>query len=78
MNVHKIQIFCGQIKFIKDLMNDFADKKVKVNIDQVNKIDLFLTVETGLNSTETIDYIKKLIKQSPLGSALHYSVKLAP
>lgn len=77
MAVHKVQIFCGQIKFIKDLMDGLSDEKVSVQIEQVNKIDLLLSVETDLSGDETVDYIKKQIKQSPFGSALHYSVKLA-
>jgi|GEM_PF-1537069 len=78
MPVHNIQILCGQIKFLKALMNDFSDELVKVSIEEVNKIDLLLSVETELSSNETVDYIKKQIKHSPLGSALHYSVKIAP
>lgn len=75
MNQHRIHVFCGQIKFIHEFFKDYKDDKVTITIDQLNKIDMKMTVETELSGEETEKYIKQLLKQSSLGSALYYSVK---
>ncbi|TKC14397.1 hypothetical protein [Robertmurraya kyonggiensis] len=76
MNQHRVNVFCGQIKFLHEFIDNFSDETVKVNVEQLNKIDMNVTVETELSGEETVKYLKDLLKNSPMGSALHFSVKL--
>ncbi|GER67798.1 hypothetical protein BpJC7_24860 [Weizmannia acidilactici] len=75
MNVHKIKVSCGQIKFLSDFFKDYEDEKVACTIDELGKIDFTMSVKTDLSKTETADYLKKVFKQTKMGSALYFSVQ---
>lgn len=76
MNQHKLTVFCGQIKFLHEFFEGYQDENVQVTIDKVNKIDMQLTAETDLSGEETERHLKQAFKQSSLGTALYFTIKL--
>ncbi|GLC89555.1 hypothetical protein [Lysinibacillus piscis] len=77
MNQHKIRIMAGQIKFLHDFFNMYEDAQIKVNVEQLNKVDMYIVVETALTEDETVRYVKEIFKKTPHGAALSYAIQLA-
>lgn len=75
MNQHPLQVSCGQIKYLYDFINHYRDEKIHITVSQLNRIDMNIIVETELSQEESVKYVKELLKSSPMGSALYFTVK---
>lgn len=74
----KIIIGAAMAKTITDTLDGYSDDKVK-SFKFVSKAGINLTyeVETDMEVDALCAYVKKLIKSTPTGSALYFTVKAA-
>ena len=74
--MYKVEINGVQMKFIREIFDNFNDDKVKLTVfDDSNRIKIVYSAETGLTAKELESYLKSEFKtKSKYGMSLYYTI----
>lgn len=75
--MYKVEMNAGQMKFIREFFDDYADDKVKITVSNtISRVKTIYDVETELSKEELVTYLKSLFKSSKNAAALYYTIKV--